>query len=143
MQLAPFMVAGRPNLSGSIAEVVRGMIVDGRLAAGERINEVHLAAQLSVSRTPLREALARLVAEGALGSRPRLGFYVTPMTLEELESLHPIRALLDPEALRLSGLPPPQRLLQLEALNKEMGKADDPEAVIALDDAWHLELVAG
>jgi DNA-binding GntR family transcriptional regulator len=41
---------------------------------------------------------------------PRQGFYVCALTLEELEQIYPIRALLDPEALRLSGLPPPDRL---------------------------------
>lgn len=44
------------------------MIVDGRLPAGERINPVHFSQQLGVSRTPLREALSRLAAEGALTS---------------------------------------------------------------------------
>ena len=50
------------------ADAVRAMIVDGRLADGARINEVHLSAELGVSRTPLREALSRLVSEGALNA---------------------------------------------------------------------------
>ena len=136
---------GRPNLSDSVATTLREMIVDGRLAAGERINEVQLAARLGISRTPLREALGRLVAEGALTSSPRLGVYVCPLTVDEVEQIYPIRALLDPEALRLSGLPSPDRLERLERLNREIGETAetiDPEAVIALDDAWHLELVA-
>jgi DNA-binding GntR family transcriptional regulator len=133
----------RPNLSESVVLLVREMIVDGRLPAGERINEVHLAAKLGISRTPLREALSHLAAEGALDIEPRSGFFVSPLTLEEFEQIYPIRALLDPEALRLAGLPNADRLAQLEALNRELGKAQDPEAVIALDDAWHLELLAG
>jgi DNA-binding GntR family transcriptional regulator len=119
------------------------MIVDGRLPAGERINEVHLAANLGVSRTPLREALGRLVAEGAISSVPRIGFSVNPLTLEEFEQIYPIRAILDPEALRIAGIPPAQRLQRLQALNREIRKADDPDKVIELDDAWHLELLAG
>src|SRR5262245_1715981 len=133
----------RPNLGESVAAAVREMIVDGRLPPGQRINEVHLAATLGVSRTPLREALNRLTAEGALTSVPRQGFYVCELTLEELEQIYPIRALLDPEALRLAGLPPPDRLKRLEALNKQIGAARDPEAVLALDDQWHRELFAG
>jgi DNA-binding GntR family transcriptional regulator len=132
----------RPNLSDSIAAAVREMILDGQLGAGERINEVHLAARLGVSRTPLREALIRLVAEGALTSKPRCGFYVCPLTVEELEQTYPIRALLDPEALKLAGLPSAQQLARLEALNQQIRETADPEAVVSLDDSWHLELLA-
>src|SRR5688572_24990857 len=140
MQFTPDL--GRPNLSDSVAATLREMIVDGRLAAGERINEVQLAARLGISRTPLREALGRLVAEGALTSSPRLGVYVCPLTIDEVEQIYPIRALLDPEALRLAGLPSSDRLERLERLNREIAETADPEEVIALDDAWHLELVA-
>jgi hypothetical protein len=103
----------RPNLSGPVADRLREMIVDNRLQAGERINEVHLSARLGVSRTPLREALIRLEAEGALASFPRSGFFVRPLTLAEFEQIYPMRALLDPEALRLAGLPSPKRLERL------------------------------
>jgi DNA-binding GntR family transcriptional regulator len=133
----------RPNLSDSVAAALREMIVDGRLHAGDRINEVHLAAKLGVSRTPLREALIRLVAEGALNNRPRSGFYVCPLTLEEFEQIYPIRALLDPEALKLTGLPTPKRLARLESLNQKLGEIHDPDKVIALDDVWHRELLSG
>src|SRR5258706_15896922 len=84
-------LADRPNISETAAQAVRRMIVDGRLAAGSRINEVHLAGSLGVSRTPLREALSRLVAEGALVVRPRLGMFVRPFTVEEFEQLYDLR----------------------------------------------------
>ena len=67
----------RDNLSDELADTVRNMIVEGRLAAGERINEVHLSQRLGVSRTPLREALAKLAQEGALTSRARIGARIT------------------------------------------------------------------
>jgi DNA-binding GntR family transcriptional regulator len=133
----------RPNLSDAVAATLREMIVDGRLQAGERINEVHLSAKLGVSRTPLREALIRLVAEGALNNLPRSGFYVRPLSLEEFEQVYPIRAILDPEALKLTGLPAPKRLARLESLNQKLAESHDPDKVIALDDAWHRELLAG
>jgi DNA-binding GntR family transcriptional regulator len=141
--MIPSPSVDRPNLSDSVAAAVRELIVDGRLRPGERVNEVRLAARLGVSRTPLREALTWLVAEGTLASRPRCGFHVRPLTLEEFEQVYPIRALLDPEALRLAGLPPPRQLARLTALNRKLREAHDPEAVIARDDAWHLELLAG
>src|SRR5262249_25692296 len=129
-------------LSDAVAAAVRYRILDGQLPAGERINEVHLAATLGVSRTPLREALIRLVAEGALASKPRCGFSVCPLTVEELDQIYPIPALLDPEALRLAGLPGPKQLARLEAWNQQLRETVDAEAVISRDDSWHLRLLA-
>lgn len=132
----------RPNISEALVVTLREMIVDGRLPAGERLNEVHLAASLGVSRTPLREALGRLAAEEALSSSPRIGYSVRPLTVEEFRQIYPIRAILDPEALRLSGVPPPRRMARLAELNRRIFEASDPEDVIALDDEWHLALVS-
>jgi DNA-binding GntR family transcriptional regulator len=132
----------RDNISDSVAVAVRNMIVDGRLPAGERINEVHLSAELGVSRTPLREALAKLAQEGALRSIPRIGYFVRELSLEEFEQIYDIRPLLDPEALRLSGLPSTARMARLNELNDKIERSRDANAVIDLDDEWHLELIA-
>jgi DNA-binding GntR family transcriptional regulator len=118
------------------------MIVDGRLPAGERINEVHLSHQFGVSRTPLREALARLAQEGALRQVPRIGYFVRALTLEEFEQVYAIRPLLDPEALRLAGLPSRDRLERLREINGRIRIERDADTVIDLDDEWHLELIA-
>jgi DNA-binding GntR family transcriptional regulator len=132
----------RGNISDSIVDALRNMIVDGRLPPGERINEVHLSQQLGVSRTPLREALARLSHENALEAMPRIGYFVRPLTVEEFEQIYAIRPILDPEALRLAGLPSPERMSRLKKLNQRIEKARSADAVIDLDDEWHLELVA-
>lgn len=131
----------RQNLNDAVEAAVRSMIVDGRVAAGERLNEVHLAARLGVSRTPLREALNRLAAEGAIEARPRLGYFVRSLSVADFEQLYDIRPLLDPAALRLAGAPSPQTLAQLERLNERLARATDPVARIAIDDAWHLALI--
>ena len=132
----------RPNLSDDLATIVREMIVDGRLAAGVRINEVQLAAQLGVSRTPLREALAGLAAERALITIPRRGFFVQQLTAEEVHNIYPMRAILDPEALRLSGIPTSERLKRLQDINKQLRQTRDVKSAIEMDDDWFRELWA-
>src|SRR5215204_1584148 len=132
----------RPNISESLVVLLRRMIVDGTLPAGERVNEVHLARDLGVSRTPLREALGRLVAEGAITIVPRYGYYICPLTFEEFRQIYQIRPILDPEALRLAGIPSAERLNRLEEINQKINEAADDEQIISLDDEWHLELLA-
>ena len=137
------MQLSRLNLAEQAANLVREMIVDGRLPAGERINEVHLAARLKISRTPLREALSRLVSEGALRSVARHGFFVRPLSAEEVQSIYPVRALLDPAALRLTGLPTPERIGRLREINRRLARARSAAEAIRLDDEFHLGLLAG
>lgn len=132
----------RETVSDAVAERVRGMIVDGALPAGERINEVHLALRLGVSRTPLREALNRLASEGTLTSTPNHGYSVRPLTLADFEEVYAIRPLLDPEALRLAGVPSREQILRLEKLNKAIDATRDADAAMTLDDEWHLTLIA-
>ena len=132
----------RNNISQQVATHLRELIVEGRLDAGQRINEVELASELEVSRTPVREALSRLASEGLVTSRPRRGFFVQDPDLEEVEQLYGIRAILDPAALKLGGLPARDQVARLRALNAELREAtDDPDRAVDLDDRWHLELL--
>jgi DNA-binding GntR family transcriptional regulator len=131
----------RQNISEELANTIRQMVVDGVIEPGSRINEVHLARELGVSRTPLREAIARLVREDALVTVPRVGAFVRPLSVEEFDQIYPIRSLLDPEALRLGGLPSRQHIDRLERLNARIGAASDHDTTIALDDEWHLLLI--
>lgn len=131
----------RQNISTELANTIRHMIIDGVIAPGSRINEVHLARELGVSRTPLREAIARLVREDTLVGVPRLGAFAKPLTVEEFDQVYSIRNLLDPEALRLAGVPPRKRLEELERLNARIEAATDADTIVDLDDEWHLLLI--
>jgi DNA-binding GntR family transcriptional regulator len=132
----------RPNLSREVADAVRLRVVRGAIPPGIRINEVHLAAELGVSRTPLREALMTLVAEGSIDVEPRRGFFARPLTADEFRQIAPIRAVLDPAALEMAGIPARPRLEQLRKINRRLEAAREPERIIALDDEFHLQLLA-
>jgi DNA-binding GntR family transcriptional regulator len=133
----------RENLSAEVAEELRLMISDGRLAADSRINEVQLSEALGVSRTPLREALAMLVAEEALVSLPRRGTFVRPLSREDFLHIYSVRPLLDVGALRLSGVPGLTVIKRLQGLNDRLSRVEGVVERITIDDEWHLLLVAG
>ncbi|MEM6972996.1 MAG: GntR family transcriptional regulator [Pseudomonadota bacterium] len=89
----------RRTLGPAIAERLREEIVDGRLAPGLKLNERVLCERLDVSRTPLREALGILAAEGLIAISPHRGARVSKVTLDELEEVFPVMAALE----RLTG----------------------------------------
>jgi DNA-binding GntR family transcriptional regulator len=132
----------RSSVSDGVAAAIRSMILDGRLADGERINEVRLAAALGVSRTPLREALNRLAAEGALLNVTGQGHRVAPLSVAEFDQLYDIRPILDPAALAMCPLPSVECLAELAAINAAFRRTTDGESAIDLDNQWHLLLLA-
>src|ERR1041385_1308877 len=71
---------------------LRYAIVEGQLQPGTRLVERELCATFSMGRTPIREALARLAAEGLIESVPNAGFSVKYHTLEDIEEAYQIRA---------------------------------------------------
>lgn len=133
----------RNNISFDLAETLRQMIAEGQLEANSRINEVHLSKELGVSRTPLREALAMLAAEGAVEARPRRGMFVRPLSRDEFMDIYAVRPLLDVGALRMAGLPSEQTLRNLKQCNEQLAGAKGVIQRIHLDDKWHLMLVEG
>ena len=130
----------RHNLAGELLTVLRDKIMVGSLPSG-RVNEVRLASSLGVSRTPLREALMRLVSEGAVTVIPRHGFYVQPLSEAELEQLYPLRAILDPAALRLAGIPSNERIRVLRQKNRNLVRATTAQEAVRLDDEFHFALL--
>ena len=121
----PMPVAGEPPrrsvLGDTAHEIIKQLILDGRLAPGARISMDGLARELDVSPTPIREALARLDAEGLVSKRPMAGYTVSPqLDRGALEDLYRMRLLLEPEAARLAAY----RAVDLTKLTERM--ADVP-----------------
>ena len=78
-----------------VADRLRAMIDDHALMPGAWIDEVALAASLGISRTPLREALKVLAAEGLVRLEPRRGCFVNELTEQDLDEIFPLMALLE------------------------------------------------
>lgn len=83
------------SLHDEVASRLREKIFDGQLASGSFIDEVALCADMAVSRTPLREALKVLSAEGLVRHEPRRGSFVSEVTEQDLNEIFPVIALLE------------------------------------------------
>src|SRR5215218_9264681 len=83
------------SLHEEVASRLREQIYEGRLAPGDFLDEVQLAAELAISRTPLREALKVLTAEGLVRHEPRRGCFVAQVTEQDLDEIFPVIALLE------------------------------------------------
>lgn len=97
--MATMRPARRLTLTEDVYESVQALIMDHAVAPGARINIDALARQLEVSPTPVREALARLEADGLVRKRPLAGYTAAPLlTREEFEELVEMRLILEPPA---------------------------------------------
>ena len=88
--------------SETIRAGIENAIREGILLPGDPIDEAEIAAQYKVSRTPIREALIQLQAQGMLNSLPRGGMVVAKMNLQQLLSLWELLAELEGVAVRLA-----------------------------------------
>jgi DNA-binding GntR family transcriptional regulator len=93
----------RGHTTDRVVHVLREAILDGVLPPLSWLRESELAQELSVSRTPVREALRRLSAEGLVTITANQGATVTPMTIEEILEVYVVRENLEGLAARLAA----------------------------------------
>lgn len=113
------------GLADRVYHQLRDSIGSHHIRPGERLQEVSLAAQLGVSRTPVREALARLESEGMIAMEGR-GFVVPELTDADIEEIYQLRFLLEPAAARI-------------AVTEATGSADLASMASAIEDATTAE----
>jgi DNA-binding GntR family transcriptional regulator len=83
------------SLHDEVAAQLRERIFAGELAPGTFLDEIRLAEQMKISRTPLREALKVLTVEGLVRHEPRRGCFVNQVTEQDLDEIFPVLALLE------------------------------------------------
>ena len=104
-------------------EHLKSAILSGRLDPGKRLAEEHLAKELGVSRTPVREALHKLELEGLIKPLETRGFVVSKDSREEIEELFDMRAILEGYGLRVISEKVSENLLK--QLNRLIENAED------------------
>ena len=111
----------RGSLHDEVTGRLRDLVVEGSLLPGQRLTERILCDRLAVSRTPLREAMKVLAAEGLLELLPNRGAIVARLSVEELD--HAIEVMTALERLAGTVVPArltPERLAEIKALHYEM-----------------------
>ncbi len=87
----------------AIADHIRALIRNGKLALGARISDKGIALELGVSRTPVREALVQLESEGLVTIRPQSGTFVVELSASDVRQICAARAVLEAGALKLAA----------------------------------------
>jgi DNA-binding GntR family transcriptional regulator len=129
------------TLSSQVFERLLKMIVSGELATGRPLEEMELVEMFGVSRTPIREALRRLLEYGVLEARPNHTAVVRRLGREELIHIQQVREALEAASATLAcGKLSPDDFAHLEALASSAQDGDSPDQVAAqdeLDDDLH------
>ena len=144
--MAASRTASPPGTAAQHAlEELRRAIVAGELRPGQRVGQEEIADRLGVSLAPVREALAALEQEGQLTYKPRRGYFVTELRLEDLREIYELRTLLEGRAARWAA-----PLLDTDALERielaarevvEAAEANDVAAELAANRRFHFALL--
>lgn len=119
-----------PSLQDRVYVLLRQGIVEGRLAADERLIESEVAQGLGVSRNPVREAIRRLQQEGLVTVRPRAGVFVASLNEKDIENTYAVRSALEGLASSLAA-----QHIQEEELDVLRGAVWQLRQSMAVDDA--------
>jgi DNA-binding GntR family transcriptional regulator len=133
------------SLTEMVAEEVRTRIIDGRIRLGAGLSENSLAAELGISKTPVREALLQLKQEGLVQVQPQRGTYVFRLEAEQVSMISELRDVLEVAAIEAALTRNPQKLAErMSEIYGEMRQAydaDDRVAYRKLDGAYHEAII--
>ena len=138
-------VIKRQTVTASVAEELRRRIVGGQYADGSQIRQEALAAELGVSRIPIREALLQLESEGLVVIHVHKGAVVSSLTPNDAHELFEARLLIEPalvkRAMAVASTSDVARIREQLAEYEQAAKADaSPEVLSRLNWAFHTAL---
>ena len=135
------------SLTETAYQALRARVLSGELRPGAEFSESELADQLSMSKTPVREALGRLVAEGLIEAFPRRGYRVTPVTVKDINDLFAIRAMTEGTAASMAALNlTPADLDRLETLAEaryDPSQGESVQSFVKANRDFHIAIAEG
>ncbi|MDR7486871.1 MAG: GntR family transcriptional regulator [Armatimonadota bacterium] len=130
-----------PSLSDRVYEVLKRHLAERRLAPGSKLSVPRLARQLDVSRTPVKEALERLVRDGLVTTLPKRGAFVAILRTQDVDEIYQMREMLEGLAARLAAPavdePLVHRLRDLLEVHRAAVERDDLDAHVSADVEFH------
>jgi DNA-binding GntR family transcriptional regulator len=143
MDIAAAPPLARRALYEDVAERLRAQIFSRQLEPGAWIDETRLAAEYGISRTPLREALKVLAAEGLVAMKPRRGAYVAEMSRDDVRQVYHLLALLESDAAgEVARRASDAQLERLQRLHERLEKQTrQRDAFFATNEQFHLALL--
>lgn len=126
-----------------VAELLRQRIFRRELEPGSWIDELKIAEEYGISRTPLREALKVLAAEGLVTMKVRRGAYVTEVSEKDLADVYHLLALLESDAAGVVAIKATdEELAGLQALHEELeGAVNERDRFFALNEQFHMRVL--
>ena len=126
-----------------VAELLRQRIFKRELEPGSWIDEMKIAEEFGISRTPLREALKVLAAEGLVTMKVRRGAYVTEVSEKDLSDVYQLLSLLESDAAGVvAERATDEELAELQALHKQLeAAAGNRDKFFALNERFHMRLL--
>ncbi len=126
-----------------VAELLRQRIFNRELTPGSWIDELKLAEEYGISRTPLREALKVLAAEGLVTMKVRRGAYVTEVSERDLTDVYHLLALLESDAASVVATQATEaQLKELQTLHRELEKfVGNREKFFQINERFHMRLL--
>ncbi|MEY2891335.1 MAG: hypothetical protein RJA98_1243 [Pseudomonadota bacterium] len=140
--MSTLRIAERP-LYEKVAEQLRTQILTHTLAPGSWIDEQRLTVEFGISRTPLREALKVLAAEGLVTMKLRRGAYVTEVSERDLTEVFHLLSLLESDAAAVVAAGASDaELAELDALHTALElSVSDREAFFAANERFHIRML--
>jgi len=140
----PAAALHRRALYEDVADRLRAQIFARELEPGAWIDEMKLAADFGISRTPLREALKVLAVEGLVAMKPRRGAYVAEMSRDDVAQVYYLLALLESDAAaEVARHASDEERTSLRALHERLEKqARQRDAFFATNEQFHMALLA-
>ncbi|ANU26217.1 GntR family transcriptional regulator [Planococcus versutus] len=140
------IILDQRTLSDDVSKIIRKMILNGELKAGDWINQAQLAEKFNISRGPIREALKLLQNEGLIKHETNKGTFVATLSDQDAFEIYTLRALIEGEAAQLALLHLTSHdFLELERYIEEFTEAmenQDIERQVQCDILFHGKIVA-
>lgn len=138
VDFSDYKIEKKATLNYKVYEILKEMIVKDDLKGNTKLNEVHIAKELGVSPTPVREAFRLLSSEGLVEIIPYKGVYVKQYTLDDIKEVYECREALEAMAIQLamSNIEEAE-ILGIKNLLDENKSNSDPSSVVLVNNSLH------